>query len=84
MKDFGTVTSAVRPEPLIIDKYSVWVHTDIQEIEITSPDGSGQKLGYQYRKIQYDKDEYIRVMSKDLNNVQMAICELYELQTGEG
>ena len=32
MVDYGRVRSTVKPEPIVIDEFSVWQHTDIQEI----------------------------------------------------
>ena len=32
MKDFGKVRSTVKPEAMVIDDFSVWVCTDIQEV----------------------------------------------------
>ena len=32
MKDYGMVRSTVRPEPVKVDEFSVWKHSDIQEI----------------------------------------------------
>ena len=60
MKDMGIVQGS--PEmavPLIVGKDTVYVHTDIQQVQ----DAEG-KLVWQYREIQYDKDEYIRLMAE--------------------
>lgn len=60
MKDMGIVQGS--PEmavPLIVGKDTVYVHTDIQEV----PDAEGNMV-WQYHEIQYDKDEYIRLMSE--------------------
>ena len=32
MKDYGTVRSTVHPEPVKVDEFSVWKHSDIREI----------------------------------------------------
>ena len=73
MINYGTVKSAVRPEPMVVDEYSVWMHTDIQETTETGMDGEVIN-GYQYTMIQYDKDEYIKILSEqnDENNRLMA------------
>lgn len=60
MKDMGIVQGS--PEmaiPLLVGKDTVYVHTDIQEV----PDAEGNMV-WQYHEIQYDKDEYIRLMSE--------------------
>lgn len=92
MKDFGTVQSTIRPEPMVVDEYSVWVHTDIQEITIPAAmDGEEPETGFSFHKVQYDKDEYIHMMAEqnasledDLTNTQMALCDVYELLEGLG
>lgn len=60
MKDMGIVQGS--PEmavPLIVGKDTVYVHTDIQQV----PDAEGNMV-WQYHEIQYDKDEYIRLLSE--------------------
>ena len=83
MIDYGKVRSTVKPEPIVIDDFSVWHHTDIQE--------DSEFHGYEFRMIQYDKDEYIhmmaeqnRAMEDDLTNTQLALCDVYELLEGMG
>ena len=59
MKDMGIVQGS--PEmavPLIVGKDTVYVHTDIQQV----PDAEGNMV-WQYHEIQYDKDEYIKLMA---------------------
>ena len=91
MKDFGTVKSAVRPESMVVDEYNVWVHTDIQETTETDPMTGDEINGFQFHKVQYEKDEYIHMMADqnsameaDLTNTQMALCDVYELLEGLG
>lgn len=31
MVDYGKVRSTVKPEPIVIDEFSVWQHTNIQD-----------------------------------------------------
>lgn len=60
MKDMGIVQGS--PEmavPLVVGKDTVYVHTDIQQV----PDAEGNMV-WQYHEIQYDKDEYIRLLSE--------------------
>lgn len=59
MKDMGIVQGS--PEmavPLIVGKDTVYVHTDIHQV----PDAEGNMV-WQYHEIQYEKDEYIKLMA---------------------
>lgn len=85
MKDFGKTRSTVKPDEVVIDDNSVWVHTDIQEVHESV--GEDQSFdGYEFNMIQYEKDEYILMMSeknseleKQVTDTQLALCEVYEL-----
>lgn len=85
MKDFGKTRSTVKPDAVVIDDNSVWVHTDIQEAHESV--GEDQSFdGYEFNMIQYEKDEYILMMSeknseleKQVTDTQLALCEVYEL-----
>ena len=85
MKDFGKTRSTVKPDAVVIDDNSVWVHTDIQEVHESV--GEDQSFdGYEFNMIQYEKDEYILMMSeknseleKQVTDTQLALCEAYEL-----
>ena len=75
MKNFGVTYSTVRPDNLRIDAYTVYVCSDVVSAE-------GQ---YEYRMVQYDKNEYICILAErnamleqQLVDTQMALCELYE------
>ena len=82
MKDMGIVQGS--PEmavPLVVGKDTVYVHTDIEEV----PDAEGNMV-WQYHEIQYDKDEYIRLIDEKtalvearLTDTQLALVEVYEL-----
>ena len=54
MTDYGIVKSTVRPEEKVVDEYSVWVNTDISEIND----------GWEYHMVRYTKDEYIKLMDE--------------------
>jgi hypothetical protein len=57
MKDCGIVRGdAVQACPLVIGKDTVYVHTDINQVP-------GKEL-WEYREIQYGKDEYIQMMAE--------------------
>ena len=85
MKDFGKTRSTVKPDAVVIDDNSLWVHTDIQEVHESV--GEDQSFdGYEFNMIQYEKDEYILMMSeknseleKQVTDTQLALCEVYEL-----
>ena len=85
MKDFGKTRSTVKPDAVVIDDNSVWVHTDIQEVHESV--GEDQSFdGYAFNMIQYEKDEQILMMSeknseleKQVTDTQLALCEVYEL-----
>lgn len=64
MKDYGIVESTVKPDPIKIDEYSVWVSSEITPFERS--EGEDQTFaGYTYHLIQYDKDEYIRMIQEE-------------------
>lgn len=80
MKDYGIVKSAAKPEPIKIDEYSVWVHTDIKPFE---EEIEGETFtGYSYHMVQYNKDEYImhqqELIEEQITNTQLALCEIVE------
>ena len=89
MIDYGEVHSTVRPEKIDIKETKVFVATNIEEEVIYTPEDfeTGTKeVGYKYHLVEYDKNEYIAIMSNkneqlesELSNAQMALCELYEL-----
>ena len=61
MKDMGIIQgSAAQAVPLIIGKDTVYVHTDITPVE-------GEEGLFQYHEVQYDKDEYIKLMAEQSN-----------------
>ena len=59
MKNYGRVRSTVRPKPIEIDSYHVYVNSNIMEI-ITDDFN-----GYEYNMIQYEKDEYISKLTNE-------------------
>lgn len=79
MKDMGIVQGS--PEmavPLIVGKDTVYVHTDIQQV----PDAEGNMV-WQYHEIQYDKDEYIRLMSEKNDELDEIINTLLGVSSNE-
>lgn len=76
MINYGKVRSAVKPAPIEIDEYSVWVNTDIFAVE------DGDFSGYEYNMQRYDKNEYILQQNSDIDDIMSAICELAEIVAG--
>lgn len=59
MVDYGKVRSTVKPDPIVIDEFSVWVHTDIQSVS-ENVGTENEFVGYEFNMKQFDKDEYIQ------------------------
>lgn len=79
MIDYGVVYSGICPQQVRIDDFSVWVSTDITEVNEYG------LVGYRFNQKRYSKDEYIRflseqndALSEEITNTQLALCELYE------
>ena len=58
MVDYGRVRSTVKPEPIVIDEFSVWQQTNIQEISENVGE-ENEFVGYEFNMVQYSKDEFI-------------------------
>ena len=77
----------MQPEPVVIDEFSVWVAENITPVtEEVTGDGTGGFEGYEYDLTQYDKDEYIQMISEknvsleaEITSTQEALCDVYEL-----
>ena len=84
MKEIKNVQgSSQQAQPLIVNKDTVYVHTNI--VQATDDDGNVVDGLYVYDEVQYTKDEYIQIMAeknsqleKELTDTQLALCELYE------
>jgi len=83
MIEHGKVKSTVAPEPLVIDEVNVWVHSNIVPVEEVV--GEETFKGFEYDMIQYEKDEYIRIMAEQnktlesqMTDTQLALIEIYE------
>ena len=84
MIDYGRIRSTVRPEEKIVDEFSVWMNTDVQEVQIT--DDQGNHTEYEFHQVQYDKDEFIKMMDdknaaleQQITDTQLALCDVYEM-----
>lgn len=86
MKDMGIITgSENQAQPLIVGVDTVYVHTDIKPVT-NDAEGKDVEGLFQYHEVQYDKDEYIHLMSEknselenQLTDTQLALCDVYEL-----
>ena len=84
MKEIKNVQgSTEQAQPLIVNKDTVYVHTNI--VQATDEDGNVVDGLYVYDEVQYTKDEYIQIMAeknetleRDLTDTQIAIAEIYE------
>lgn len=84
MKEIKNVQGSLeQAQPLIINKTTVYVHTNI--VQAKDKDGNTIDGLYVYDEVQYTKDEYIKLMSdknetleKEVTETQLALCELYE------
>ena len=84
MKEIKNVQgSTEQAQPLIVNKDTVYVHTNI--VQATDEDGNIIDNLYVYDEVQYTKDEYIQIMAeknetleRDLTDTQLAIAEIYE------
>jgi hypothetical protein len=74
MKDYGKVRSTVQPEPLVIDEFNVWVYSNITQVE--ENDGDNTFTGFEYDMVQYEKDEYIRIMAERNSNTESTLDSL--------
>lgn len=86
MKDYGRTRSTVRPEEKIIDEFSVWVASDIEEVSEAGVGDQEGFTGFEYNLIQYDKDEYISLiddknasLEQQMTDTQLALCDVYEM-----
>ena len=84
MKNHGRVRSTVEPLAVEITASKVFVASDIEEITVTMEEDTHAE--FQFNLIEYDKDEYIKIISEkneeleqQMTDTQLALCEVYEL-----
>ena len=77
MVNHGTVRSTVKPKELIIDEFSAWINSNITEVSENVGE-ENEFIGYQYDCVQYEKDEYIKIISEDNTNLMLASAEIFE------
>lgn len=85
MINYGKVRSTIKPEPIVIDEFSVWQHTNIQPVSENVGE-ENEFMGFEYEMIQYVKDEFIlnqaaekEVLQQQITDTQLALCEVYEM-----
>ena len=79
MKRYPNTQGTKRPESVVIDAYTVWVATNVKEIEITDTETEETRTEYKYDLTQYEKDEYIKLK---LAEQEEGILELADLIGG--
>ena len=88
MKEIKNVQgSSQQAQPLIVNKDTVYVHTNI--VQATDEDGNVVDGLYVYDEVQYTKDEYIQMIAEKNNQLeqevidtQLALCDIYETIKG--
>ena len=79
MVNHGRIRSTVRPEEKAVDEYSVWINTDIQEVEVNMEDDTHTE--FEFNQVQYSKDEYIELIAgqnSELNSLMNTILGVKE------
>ena len=84
MKNYGLKRSAVEPKAVEITESKVFVATDIEQVTLTMDKQEVQE--YQFNLVEYDKDEYIKIISEkneeleqQMTDTQLALCDVYEM-----
>ena len=84
MKNYGLQRSAVEPKAVEITESKVFVATDIEQVTLTMDEQEVQE--YQFNLVEYDKDEYIKIISEknkeleqQMTDTQLALCDVYEM-----
>lgn len=85
MKDYGLQRSAVKPSEREFTEIKVFVYTDIKEVVESSENGDINL--FEFNMIEYDKDEFIELLSdknksleSEITEIQLALCDVYERQ----
>lgn len=84
MKNYGLQRSAVEPKAVEITESKVFVATNIEQVTVTMDEQEVQE--YQFNLLEYDKDEYIKIISEkneeleqQMTDTQLALCDVYEM-----
>lgn len=85
MIDHGIVESNTLPEPIVVDEFSVWEATDIEEfqVEVETEEETLPVVHYRYQLKQFTKDDYIlSTIKQNQTTSDLAIAELVEMMLG--
>ena len=84
MKDYGITRSTDRPLDVEVLQTKVFVASNIQQVTVTIEEETVTE--YEFNLMEYDKDEYIRMMSdkndeleQQVTDTQLALCDVYEM-----
>lgn len=83
MKDMGIVQGSVeQAQELIVGVDTVYVHTNIVAV---NEDSEGNQIDglYQYKEVQYGKDEYIKLMAEQNKENQAILNTLLGVNGNE-
>lgn len=98
MKDMGErFGSSVWAAPVIVSGDTVYVHTDIEQVKVDVQGNEVTDL-FKYHEVQYGVQEYVeqigkenaslteqvKVAQKQVDDTQLALCEVYEMIDGLG
>ena len=61
MKDYGKVQSSSQPEEITFTDSKVFIASNITSFSVTI--GGYSESGYEYDYVEYEKDEYIQLLS---------------------
>ena len=92
MTEIKNVRSTIKPEPMVMDEYSVYINENIREIEVSYDTEDTEHTEYEFDQTIYLQREYIALLAEkndeqqrqlaeqtqQLSDTQLALCELYE------
>ena len=86
MINYGLQKSAVEPKAVEITESKVFIATEIELVTVKMDEQEIQE--YQFNLVEYDKDEYIKIISEkneeleqQMTDTQLALCDVYEMLT---
>lgn len=84
MKNYGLQRSAIEPKAVEITENKVFIATEIELVTVKMDEQEIQE--YQFNLVEYDKDEYIKIISEkneeleqQMTDTQLALCDVYEM-----
>jgi len=83
MLNHGIVRSTVRPNELVIDESSVWVHSNITEVS-ENVGAENEFTGFEFDCVQYGKDEYITKLSEEKQELTNVMDDLIAVLVSKG